>query len=136
MQPKRSGSDQMIGVIELKGYHIVAAEEDGIYTIVIPEYPNILVTAADPAEIVTVASAAVEKEKRAHVMKTAICPICKKAYTGYPAVSRKDSKTEICPDCGIREALDAAGVGEEQKNTILGEIHRLQEKDHENDTVS
>ena len=42
----------MIGVIELKGYHIVAAEEDGIYTIVIPEYPNILVTAADPAEIV------------------------------------------------------------------------------------
>ena len=136
MQPRRLGSDQTTGVTELKGYHIVAAEEDGIYTIVIPEYPNILVTAADPAEIVTVASAAVEKEKRAHVMKTAICPICKKAYTGYPAVSRKDSKTEICPDCGIREALDAAGVGDEQKNMILGEIHRIQEKDHEDNIIS
>lgn len=126
----------MIGVIELKGYHIVAAEEDGIYTIVIPEYPNIVVTAADPSEIVTVASAAVEKEKRATVMKTAICPLCKKAYTGYPAVSRKGSKTEICPDCGIREALDAAGLGEEQKNMILGEIHRIQEKDHEDNIIS
>lgn len=33
------------------------------------------------------------------------CPLCKKQYTGYPAISRKDNKTEICPDCGRKEAM-------------------------------
>lgn len=35
-----------------------------------------------------------------------ICPICKKEYTGYPAISRKDNKTEICSECGLKEALE------------------------------
>ena len=35
-----------------------------------------------------------------------ICPICGKEYTGYPALSRRDNKTHICPDCGLQEALD------------------------------
>lgn len=35
------------------------------------------------------------------------CPTCGKIYYGYPALSRKDNKTEICPECGIREALVA-----------------------------
>ena len=34
-----------------------------------------------------------------------VCPICKKDYYGHPAISRKDNKTEICPNCGIIEAL-------------------------------
>ena len=34
-----------------------------------------------------------------------ICPICKKRYTEYPAISRKDNRTEICPDCGLKEAM-------------------------------
>ena len=34
-----------------------------------------------------------------------ICPICGNTYTGYPAISRKDNKTEICSDCGTTEAL-------------------------------
>ena len=34
-----------------------------------------------------------------------ICPLCHKEYSQYPAISRKDNKTKICPDCGIREAL-------------------------------
>lgn len=36
-----------------------------------------------------------------------ICPICGETYKGYPAISRKDNKTKICPDCGTAEALDA-----------------------------
>lgn len=36
-----------------------------------------------------------------------VCPKCDKAYAGHPALSRADNKTEICPDCGVREALDA-----------------------------
>lgn len=34
-----------------------------------------------------------------------ICPICKKPYNGYPALSRRDNKTEICSECGTKEAL-------------------------------
>ena len=32
-----------------------------------------------------------------------ICPICKKIYTDYPAISRKDNKTLICSECGQKE---------------------------------
>ena len=39
-------------------------------------------------------------------IKKRICPACGKEYTGYPALSRKDNKTEICSDCGVREALE------------------------------
>lgn len=35
------------------------------------------------------------------------CPKCGKAYTGYPAISRKDNKTEICSNCGQEEAMEA-----------------------------
>lgn len=35
-----------------------------------------------------------------------ICPKCKKEYEGYPAISRKDNKTEICSECGLLEALE------------------------------
>ncbi len=33
------------------------------------------------------------------------CPICGKIYSEYPALSRRDNKTYICPDCGTAEAL-------------------------------
>lgn len=34
-----------------------------------------------------------------------ICPICHKDYSNYPAISRKDNKSKICPQCGTAEAL-------------------------------
>lgn len=34
-----------------------------------------------------------------------VCPICGRAYSGYPAISRKDNKTGICSRCGTNEAL-------------------------------
>lgn len=34
-----------------------------------------------------------------------ICPICNEIYDGYPAISRKDNKTKICPNCGVGEAF-------------------------------
>lgn len=37
--------------------------------------------------------------------KKLICPRCHKEYSGYSSISRDDNKTEICPDCGIQEAL-------------------------------
>lgn len=35
-----------------------------------------------------------------------VCPICGNKYEGYPAISREDNKTPICPDCGVKEALE------------------------------
>lgn len=44
--------------------------------------------------------------------KIKICPKCGKKYTDYPAISRRDNKTEICSDCGLAEALeDMAKLG-------------------------
>ena len=34
-----------------------------------------------------------------------ICPKCKQKYTQHSAISRVDNKTNICPTCGIKEAL-------------------------------
>lgn len=36
-------------------------------------------------------------------MKT--CPRCSVSYSDYPALSRVDNKTDICPKCGTDEAL-------------------------------
>ena len=33
------------------------------------------------------------------------CPICGCSYTDYPALSRIDNKTHICPKCGTKEAI-------------------------------
>ena len=35
------------------------------------------------------------------------CPRCNREYVAPPAISREDNKTEICPNCGILESLDA-----------------------------
>jgi ribosomal protein S27AE len=34
------------------------------------------------------------------------CPRCGEDYNQYPALSRTDNKTEICPRCGTAEAMD------------------------------
>lgn len=34
-----------------------------------------------------------------------VCPSCGYGYTAPSAISRKDNKTEICPQCGMVEAL-------------------------------
>ena len=53
------------------------------------------------------------------------CPICGKQYSDYPALSRADGVTLICPDCGTREALESIGVSKEQQDKILGIIHGI-----------
>lgn len=53
-----------------------------------------------------------------------ICPKCGQPFAGHPALSRKDNKTLICPDCGTREALESIGVDEKEQDEILETIHR------------
>ena len=38
-------------------------------------------------------------------MNKFICPRCKKETSDFPAISRRDNKTEICSDCGVAEAM-------------------------------
>lgn len=52
------------------------------------------------------------------------CPRCGMSYIGHPALSRKDNRTLICPDCGTREALESIGVDEKEQEEILETIHR------------
>lgn len=40
------------------------------------------------------------------------CPKCGKVYTDYPALSRVDNETYICPSCGVKEAIEALTLGE------------------------
>ena len=51
------------------------------------------------------------------------CPLCGAQYGGYPALSRKYANTQICPDCGTREALESIGVEPEEQEKILETIH-------------
>lgn len=53
-----------------------------------------------------------------------ICPRCGNAYHGAPALSRRDNRTLLCPDCGTREALESIGVDEKEQESILATIHR------------
>jgi len=43
--------------------------------------------------------------------KGRVCPLCCRTYTEPPALSRKDNETEICPDCGMLEALASVPGG-------------------------
>lgn len=38
-------------------------------------------------------------------MTSRVCPRCGNTYYDYPTISRRDNKTEICPQCGCAEAL-------------------------------
>ena len=53
------------------------------------------------------------------------CPICGKTYSDHPAISRTDNETPICPDCGVRQALDSIGIEPEERERILDTIHRF-----------
>lgn len=53
-----------------------------------------------------------------------ICPICGQTYHEPPALSRADEKTQICPDCGTREALQSMGVDTDEQERIIETIHQ------------
>lgn len=50
-----------------------------------------------------------------------VCPKCGKGYSNPPAISREDNKTEICPECGVREAMETVGL-EEMTEDVLAKI--------------
>ena len=59
-----------------------------------------------------------------NIREIRVCPLCGKAYAEPPALSRTDNETLICPDCGIRQALESIGISTEEQDQILSIIHR------------
>ena len=59
-----------------------------------------------------------------------VCPKCGQTYTAYPALSREDNETLICPDCGTREALSGLGIGLDEQDDILRSIHSCHHNQH------
>ena len=60
------------------------------------------------------------------MMPSAVCPKCGKSYRAPSALSRADNRTPICPDCGVREALDLFGCSVEEQEHILDLIHEYE----------
>ena len=58
------------------------------------------------------------------IARISVCPRCGQTYHGRSAVSRADGKTQICPDCGTREALESIGGDGKEQEQILEAIHR------------
>ena len=63
-----------------------------------------------------------KKDMPEQMMKR-MCPVCGCSYTGHPAISRNDAELLICPDCGIREALESIGIAKDEQEQILNTIH-------------
>ena len=51
------------------------------------------------------------------------CPKCGKTYTKYPALSRRDNKTYICPQCGTEEAMEDFKKANLQEDNNTDEIN-------------
>lgn len=66
--------------------------------------------------------------KNGNMVRISVCPYCGNTYRGVPALSRKDGKTQICSDCGTREALESIGVSKEEQDSIIQTIHQCEER--------
>lgn len=53
-----------------------------------------------------------------------ICPVCGGPLTAHPALSRRDNKTQVCPDCGIRQALTDFGMDAAEQEEIIALNHK------------
>lgn len=62
------------------------------------------------------------------------CALCGKPYTAPPAITRIDNRTEICHECGQRQALDAAGIPPEEQEKIIQKIREIESRYYEKET--
>ena len=67
------------------------------------------------------------------VIREAVCPKCGRFYNEPPALSRVEGVGNICPDCGVREALESIGCGPDAQEHILDLIHETRRRESEND---
>lgn len=56
------------------------------------------------------------------------CPRCGKRFIEPPAISRVDNQKEICPECGLREALIAIGIKKADREAIVRAVQEQKNK--------
>ena len=56
------------------------------------------------------------------------CKKCGCEIKGYPAISRLDGTTELCPHCGTREALEIIGMPESEIKNIMDKIDKIEKE--------
>ncbi len=64
-------------------------------------------------------------------MNSRICPRCEAPYVGWPALSRRDNRTDICPGCVSEEAMIDAGLvkpGTREADILLARDRRFTER--------
>ena len=47
------------------------------------------------------------------------CPLCGGVFRAAPATSRNYPNKLLCPDCGVREALESLGISSDEQDKIL-----------------
>ena len=58
---------------------------------------------------------------------TKTCPKCGREYMCPPALSRMDNETEICPVCGVAEAIEPlSSISEETRTQMLADIEKAE----------
>lgn len=62
-----------------------------------------------------------------------VCPVCGHEYVGHSALSRTDNATSICPECGMRQALESIGVVDERQQDHIISLAREYDAEHGED---
>lgn len=103
--------DYVIGVIYNKDVRYYVGEYDYAGKKLKPreQYSSFLVDAKhyESRELAEVDLPLLHEMLTRKILQVRSCPKCGKKFTDYPAISRDDNKTEICPECGVAEAVMA-----------------------------
>lgn len=103
--------EYVIGIIHDKDiwYYVGEKDENGKKLRANERYSSFLVDAKryDDEDILREELESLPKTLTYKIFEIQRCPKCKKEFTGYPAISRSDNETEICSDCGVKEAIEA-----------------------------
>ena len=103
--------EYVIGIIHDKDiwYYVGEKDANGKRLRMDERYSSFLIDAKryDDEDILRWELEKLPKSLTYKILEVQRCPKCKKEFTEYPAISREDNETEICPECGVREALEA-----------------------------
>ena len=103
--------EYVIGVIHDQDiwYYVGETDSDGKKLKSKERYSSFLVDAKryDDEDVLRWELEELPKTMAYKILEIQRCPKCKKEFTEHPALSREDNETEICPQCGVREAVEA-----------------------------
>ncbi len=103
--------EYVIGVVHDKDiwYYVGKYDANGVDLKPNERYSSFLVDAKryDNEDILREELESLPKTLTYKILELQCCSKCKKVFTEHPALSRVDNETEICPECGVHEAVEA-----------------------------